>query len=165
MRCYRGNIAPSFSSYSGVEIHRLRRIATKLYNIMMHTGAQCLLLARLRNFSHLPKSVCSLGYCRLAFLTLGSLHPYATSAMQSHDLLISAPLAEESDMAQVGCPLVAASPVLRPSRPLADLNILSMVIRQIFPIRACGVSASLLCLAPVAGSFLRPVRGAGVRAL
>jgi len=45
MRCYRGNIAPSFSSYSGVEIHRLRRIARKLYNIMMHTGAQCLLLA------------------------------------------------------------------------------------------------------------------------
>jgi len=32
------------------------------------------LLARLRNFSHLPKSVWSLGYCRLAFLTLSSSH-------------------------------------------------------------------------------------------
>jgi len=29
---------------------------------------------RLRNFSHLPKSVWSLGYCRLAFLTLSSSH-------------------------------------------------------------------------------------------
>ena len=32
------------------------------------------LLDRLRNFSHLPKSVWSLGYCRLAFLTLSSSH-------------------------------------------------------------------------------------------
>src|SRR5215831_19585187 len=31
-------------------------------------------MARLRNFSHLPKSVWSLGYCRLAFLTLSSSH-------------------------------------------------------------------------------------------
>jgi len=31
-------------------------------------------VARLRNFSHLPKSVWSLGYCRLAFLTLSSSH-------------------------------------------------------------------------------------------
>src|SRR5215467_8697488 len=38
-------------------------------------GAQRLrALARLRNFSHLPKSVWSLGYCRLAFLTLSSSH-------------------------------------------------------------------------------------------
>src|SRR5215470_15698789 len=34
--------------------------------------AELPLLARLRNFSHLPKSVWSLGYCRLAFLTLSS---------------------------------------------------------------------------------------------
>src|SRR5215813_13576716 len=32
------------------------------------------LVARLRNFSRLPKSVWSLGYCRLAFLTLSSSH-------------------------------------------------------------------------------------------
>jgi len=32
------------------------------------------LLAHLRNFSHLAKSVWSLGYCRLAFLTLSSSH-------------------------------------------------------------------------------------------
>ena len=31
-------------------------------------------LARLRNLSHLPKSVWSLGYCRLAFVTLSSSH-------------------------------------------------------------------------------------------
>src|SRR5215472_10340719 len=31
-------------------------------------------LARLRNFSHPPKSVWSLGYCRLAFLTFSSSH-------------------------------------------------------------------------------------------
>src|SRR5215813_9153811 len=32
------------------------------------------LMARLRYLSHLPKSVWSLGYCRLAFLTLSSSH-------------------------------------------------------------------------------------------
>ena len=31
-------------------------------------------MARLRNFSHLPKSVWLLGYCRPAFLTLSSSH-------------------------------------------------------------------------------------------
>src|SRR5262245_55019532 len=35
-------------------------------------GDECLFLARLRNLSHLPKSVWSLGYCRLAVLTLSS---------------------------------------------------------------------------------------------
>src|SRR5262245_25255164 len=47
-------------------------------------GAQRLrAMARLRNFSHLPKSVWSLGYCRLAFLTLSSSHfdPEPTSTV------------------------------------------------------------------------------------
>src|SRR5215470_1759449 len=37
-------------------------------------GCSQQVLAPLRNFSHLPKSVWSLGYCRLAFLTLSSSH-------------------------------------------------------------------------------------------
>ena len=39
-----------------------------------HDVCQQLLLARLGNFSHLPKGLWSLGYCRLAFLTLSSSH-------------------------------------------------------------------------------------------
>src|SRR5215475_5122643 len=43
-------------------------------------------VARLQNFSHLPKSVRSLGYCRLAFLTLSSSHfdPFQTISATCH---------------------------------------------------------------------------------
>src|SRR5215467_13243914 len=53
-------------------------------------GAQRLrALAPLRNFSHLPKSVWSLGYCRLAFLTLSSSH-FDPSEARRDDFLMSA---------------------------------------------------------------------------
>ena len=45
-------------------------------------------VARLRNFSHLPKSVWSLGHCRLAFLTLNSSHfdPFVWSGRASQEV-------------------------------------------------------------------------------
>jgi len=45
-------------------------------------------VARLRNFSHLPKSVWSLGHCRLAFLTLSSSHfdPFVWSGRASQEV-------------------------------------------------------------------------------
>ena len=51
---------------------------------------QCPMLARLRNFSHLPKSVWSLGYCGLAFLTLSFSHfdPELTFAIRLRPLRV-----------------------------------------------------------------------------
>src|SRR5262249_7254940 len=57
-------------------------MVTRCLKIKFETmGPPVPLLARLRNFSHLPKGVWSLGYCRLAFLTLSSsrLDPTPTS--------------------------------------------------------------------------------------